>query len=178
MVMARLVNMLKWLWLTALVVVLDQASKQAAVHFLTLHDPHAFLPLFNLTLTFNKGAAFSFLSSAGGWQRWFFTTLAVGVSIFIFFWLKKLPGKERLLAVSLALILGGAIGNVIDRSIYGYVIDFIDWFYPSNSDCLPFFFSLNQVSCHWPTFNLADSAIFLGALFMIAQAIFSKEEKK
>ena len=168
--------MLKWLWLTVLVIVLDQVSKQAAVYFLAPHDPQAFLPLFNFTLTFNKGAAFSFLSTAGGWQRWFFTALAIGVSIFIFLWLKKLPSKERLLAISLALILGGAIGNVIDRSIYGYVIDFIDWFYPSSS-CLPFFFSINQVTCHWPTFNLADSAIFLGALFMIAQAIFSKEEK-
>ncbi len=170
--------MLKWLWLTALVVILDQVSKQAAVHFLTPHDPQAFLPFFNFTLTFNKGAAFSFLSSAGGWQRWFFTALAIGVSIFVLLWLKKLNNKEKLLAASLALILGGAIGNVIDRSIYGHVIDFIDWFYPSSDGCLPFFFSINQITCHWPTFNLADSAIFLGAALMIIQAIFSKEETK
>jgi signal peptidase II len=176
MAQVRLVNMLKWLWLTALVVILDQVSKQAAVHFLTLHDPQAFLPFFNFTLTFNKGAAFSFLSSAGGWQRWFFTALAVGVSVFIFLWLRKLSLKEKLLAASLALILGGAISNVIDRSIYGHVIDFIDWFYPSSEGCLPFFFSINQITCHWPTFNLADSAIFLGAALMIIQAIFSKEE--
>ena len=120
--------MLKWLWLTVLVVILDQFSKQAALHFLAPHDPHAFLPFFNFTLTFNKGAAFSFLNSAGGWQRWFFTALAIGVSIFIFLWLKKLSSKEKLLATSLSLILGGAIGNVIDRSIYAHVIDFIDWF--------------------------------------------------
>ena len=77
--------MLKWLWLTVLVIILDQASKQSAVNLLAPHDPHAFLPFFNFTLTFNKGAAFSFLSTAGGWQRWFFTALAIGVSIFIFF---------------------------------------------------------------------------------------------
>jgi len=168
--------MLKWLWLTALVIILDQASKQAALHLLIPHDPHAFLPFFNFTLTFNKGAAFSFLSSAGGWQRWFFTALAVGVSIFIFLWLKKLTSKEKLLAASLSLILGGAIGNVTDRSIYGHVIDFIDWFYPSTDGCLPFFFSINQTTCHWPTFNVADSAILLGAGLMILQAIFIKEE--
>ena len=168
--------MLKWLWLTALVVLLDQVSKQAAVNLLAMHEPQTFLPFFNFTLTYNKGAAFSFLSSAGGWQRWFFTMLAVGVSIFIFFWLKKLSSKEKLLAISLSLILGGAIGNVIDRSLYGYVIDFIDWFYPSNK-CLPFFYSINQSTCHWPTFNIADSAIFLGAVLIILQALFSKEEK-
>ena len=170
--------MLKWLWLTVIVVMLDQLSKQAAVNMLAMHDPQAFLPFFNFTLTYNKGAAFSFLSTAGGWQRWFFTALAIGVSIFIFLWLKKLTNKEKLLACSLALILGGAIGNVIDRSLYGYVIDFIDWFYPSADDCLPFFFSIHNATCHWPTFNLADSAIFLGATLMIAQAIFSKEENK
>lgn len=169
--------MLKWLWLTALVIILDQISKQLAVNILTPHDPHAFMPFFNFTLTFNKGAAFSFLSTAGGWQRWFFTALAIGVSIFIFFWLKKLPRKEKLLAISLALILGGAIGNVIDRSIYGYVIDFIDWYYPANEGCLPFFFSINQATCHWPTFNIADSAILLGAALMILHAFFSKEEE-
>ncbi len=170
----NLAIMLKWLWLTALVVLLDQISKQAAINLLALHDPQTFLPFFNFTLTYNKGAAFSFLSTAGGWQRWFFTLLAIGISIFIFLWLKKLSAKEKLLAVSLSLILGGAIGNVIDRSLYGYVIDFIDWFYPA-TECLPFFFSINQTSCHWPTFNLADSAIFLGAVLMITQAIFSKE---
>ena len=81
--------MLKWLWLTLLVVILDQVSKQIAVNILAMHDPQSFLPYFNFTLTYNKGAAFSFLSTAGGWQRWFFTVLAIGVSIFIFFWLKK-----------------------------------------------------------------------------------------
>ncbi len=166
---------LKWLWLTVIVVIADQVSKQAATHLLVPFEPYSFLPYFNFSLTFNKGAAFSFLSNAGGWQRWFFTVLAIGVSIFILFWLKKLTSKEKLLAASLALILGGAIGNVLDRSLYGHVIDFIDWFYYSSTKCLPFFYQLNHASCHWPTFNLADSAIFLGAMLMIIQAIFNKE---
>ena len=87
--------MLKWLWLTTLVVILDQTSKQAAVNMLAMHDPHAFLPFFNFTLTYNKGAAFSFLSSAGGWQRWFFTALAIGVSIFIFFLVKEIKWQRK-----------------------------------------------------------------------------------
>ncbi len=174
MVPEKHVAMLKWLWLTVLVIILDQASKQAALLNLARFEIYEFLPFFNFYLTFNEGAAFSLLSTAGGWQRWFFTALAIGVSVFIFFWLKKLNAKEKLLAISLALILGGAIGNVIDRIIYGHVIDFIDWFYYSNTDCLPFFFRLGGQACHWPTFNIADSAIFLGAILMIIQAIFSK----
>ncbi len=170
--------MLKWLWLTAFVIIADQISKQFAVHYLASAGSYSFLPYFNFSLAYNKGAAFSFLSNAGGWQRWFFTLLAIGVSIFIFFWLKKLTSKEKLLATSLALILGGAIGNVIDRSLYGYVIDFIDWFYYSNDKCFPFFYQMNTSTCHWPTFNLADSAIFLGAVLMIVQAVFSKDTEK
>ena len=170
--------MLKWLWLTVVVVIVDQVSKQVATHLLVPLEQYSFLPYFNFLLTFNKGAAFSLLSSAGGWQRWFLTALAIAVSVFIFFWLKKLPPKEKLLAASLALILGGAIGNVIDRSMYGHVIDFIDWFYYSSNTCLPFFFQLNDATCHWPTFNLADSAIFLGAMLMIVQAIFNTKPTK
>lgn len=167
--------MLKWLWLTLVVVIADQISKYAAIHYLAQFESRSFLPYFNFSLVFNKGAAFSFLSDAGGWQRWFLTVLALGISVFILFWLKRLSSKEKLLACSLALILGGAIGNVIDRSLYGHVIDFIDWFYYSNTKCLPLFYSLDYISCHWPTFNLADSAIFLGIALMIIQAFFNKE---
>ena len=155
-----------------IVVAFDQVSKQIALKLLTPFEPYSFLPLFNFSLTFNKGAAFSLLSNAGGWQRWFFTILAIGVGIFILFWLKKLTSKEKLLALSLTMILGGAIGNVIDRLLYGHVVDFIDWFYYSTTGCLPFFYGLNNSTCHWPTFNIADSAIFIGAVLMIIQAIF------
>ena len=168
--------MLKWLWLTLIVILADQVSKITASEILEPFVPYNFLPFFNFSLTFNEGAAFSFLSEAGGWQRWFFTVLAVGVSIFIFFWLKKLDAKEKLLAIALSLILGGAIGNVVDRILYGHVIDFIDWFYYSSENCLPFFFQLHGSTCHWPTFNIADSAIFLGAILMITQALFDKSE--
>ncbi len=169
--------MLKWLWITVIVIIVDQISKQVSLQLLVPFEPYPLIPYFNFSLTFNKGAAFSILSNAGGWQRWFFTFLAVGVSIFIFFWLKKLTSKEKLLAISLTMILGGAIGNVIDRIIYGHVIDFIDWFYYSSTDCLPFFYQINHASCHWPTFNMADSAIFVGVILMLIQAFFFKEAK-
>lgn len=170
--------MLKWLWISLVAILLDQVSKQVALKSLILFEPYPFLPFFNFSLTFNKGAAFSFLSDAGGWQRWFFTLLAIGVSIFIFIWLKKLKSNEKLLAISLAMILGGAIGNVIDRILYGHVVDFIDWFYYTTTECLPFFYKLNNATCHWPTFNIADSSIFIGAILMLIQAFFYNEAKK
>ena len=168
--------MLKWLWLTLVVVVADQISKQLAIYYLEPFQAQTFLPYFNFSLAFNKGAAFSFLSSAGGWQRWFFTVLAIGVSVFIFFWLKKLSVKEKLLGCNLALILGGAIGNTIDRTLFGKVTDFIDWYYYASDSCLPFFFHLANTTCHWPTFNLADSAIFVGAVIMILQTMLNRGE--
>lgn len=166
--------MLKWLWLSLLVTAFDQLSKHAAVRWLVEHEPYPFLPYFNFSLAFNEGAAFSLLSEAGGWQRWFFTALAIAISIVILFWLKNLKAREKLLATSLALVLGGALGNVVDRVLYGKVTDFIDWYYPSGDTCLPFFFRLGDATCHWPTFNIADSAIFLGAVLMILQALFFK----
>ena len=166
--------MLKWLWLSLFVTASDQLSKHAAVRWLVEHEPYPFLPYFNFSLAFNEGAAFSLLSEAGGWQRWFFTALAIAISIVILFWLKNLKAREKLLATSLALVLGGALGNVVDRVLYGKVTDFIDWYYPSGDACLPFFFRLGDATCHWPTFNIADSAIFLGAVLMILQALFFK----
>jgi signal peptidase II len=157
---------MKWLWLTGLVIALDQFSKQLAEHKLVLHTPYAFIDgYFNFTLAYNKGIAFSFLSNAGGWQRWVFMALSAAISIFIFTWLRKVAHENRVLACGLALILGGAIGNLVDRTLFGHVIDFLQFYYPSSS-CLPGFtaVSYGQLSaCFWPTFNIADSAIFLGA---------------
>lgn len=167
--------MLKWLWLSLGVVIADQVSKHAAMYYLVQFEPRPFLPYFNFSLAFNKGAAFGFLTDAGGWQRWFFILLTLGISLFIFFWLLKLSAKERLLACSLALILGGAAGNFIDRLFYGHVVDFIDWFYYSGEKCLPLFYQMGRASCHWPTFNLADSAIFLGVLLMIVQSLVNEK---
>lgn len=169
--------MLKWLWLSACVFLADQLGKHAAVRWLDPYEPYPFLPYFNFSLAFNEGAAFSLLSEAGGWQRWFFSALAIALSIVILFWLKNLEPREKLLATSLSFVLGGAVGNVTDRILYGKVTDFIDWYYYSSDACLPFFFRLHDASCHWPTFNLADSAIFLGAVLMILHALFSKRRR-
>lgn len=146
--------MLKWLGLSAVVITLDQISKHYASALLQLHEPVGVVPLFNLTLMHNEGAAFSFLSSAGGWQRWFFTVLALVVSGVIVQWLRRLQPSETWLAAALALIVGGALGNVWDRIQLGYVVDFIDIYYGT---------------WHWPAFNVADSAITVGAVILIIE---------
>ncbi len=161
--------MLRWIGLALVVIVVDQATKLWADAALQLHMPQQLFTGFNLTLSYNSGAAFSFLAGAGGWQRWFFIILALLVSGYIIHWLRRLgPGDARL-ALALALILGGALGNVIDRAWLGHVVDFIDVYYLSN-DCLPFFtqvISNRGGACHWPAFNIADSAITLGALLLV-----------
>ncbi len=144
--------MRRWLWLSGLVVVLDQASKWTIVQGFYEGEVEQVTSFFNLVLAYNRGAAFSFLSEAGGWQRWFFIVLALGISAFLYRWLSQLKASERLTAISLSLILGGAWGNVIDRALYGMVTDFLD-------------FHLN--AWHWPAFNLADSAITLGVALLL-----------
>jgi len=143
--------MLKYLWLSGLVIVLDQLSKWLMTSWLSLYETVAIVPYFNLTMAHNTGAAFSFLAGAGGWQRWFFVCVTTVISVGLFIWLNKLA-KTKLEAVSVSLILGGAIGNVIDRLYFGYVIDFLDVYYGSY---------------HWPAFNIADSAIVIGAALLI-----------
>jgi len=147
--------MLKWLWLTLLAVLLDQGSKLAIDATMRLYESIPIMPYFNLTYVHNPGAAFSFLSEAGGWQRWFFSGLALTISVAITIWLAKLQKHEHLLAAALALVLGGAVGNLIDRVAYGYVIDFIDVYYGNS---------------HFPAFNIADAAINLGVFLMLAES--------
>lgn len=147
--------MLKWLRLSFVVLILDQLSKLTIVSMMRLYESIQITPFFNLTYVRNTGAAFSFLSEAGGWQRWFFAALAFIVSIVIAAWLARLKRHETLLAVSLALVLGGAVGNLIDRLAYGYVIDFLDVYYRT---------------WHWPAFNVADSAITLGVGLMLLES--------
>jgi signal peptidase II len=151
----RDLNMLKWLWLSLLAVILDQVSKLAIAGSMQLYQSIEIVPYFNLTYVHNTGAAFSFLSEAGGWQRWFFAGLALVISVVIAVWLARLKQHETLLAVALSLILGGAIGNLIDRLAYGYVIDFLDVYYQT---------------WHWPAFNIADSAITLGVVLMLVES--------
>jgi len=147
--------MLKWLWLSLLAVILDQGSKLVIDSSMRLYQSIPVMPYFNLTYVHNTGAAFSFLSEAGGWQRWFFAGLAILISAAIAVWLARLKQREILLAVALSLVLGGAIGNLIDRLAYGYVIDFLDVYYGD---------------WHWPAFNVADSAITLGVMLMLAES--------
>jgi signal peptidase II len=148
---------LRWFALSFAVVVLDHLSKWLASARLEYGVPVALLPVFDLTLLHNRGAAFSFLSDAGGWQRWFFTLVALAVSAWIAWWLYRLPHDKRWLAASLALILGGALGNLIDRLLLGYVVDFI---------------SVHWGSSYFPAFNVADSAITVGAIMMAVEVLF------
>lgn len=153
--------MLSWLWLSLTVVGIDQLTKWLALDHLGPYLPIPLMPGLNLTLAYNTGAAFSFLSEAGGWQRWFLSALALGVSAVIVFCLWRLAPRQRWPAISLALVLGGAIGNLIDRLVYGHVIDFIDVYVGSY---------------HWPTFNFADSAITIGALVLIVYSLFASDD--
>ena len=151
--------MLKYLFITSLVIFFDQVSKWLMMSWLSLYETVVIMPYFNLTMAHNEGAAFSFLAQAGGWQRWFFIGLALIISVVLFVWLAKLKSTEKLEAISLSLILGGAIGNVIDRISYGYVVDFIDLYIGHN---------------HWPVFNIADSAICIGAILLVADSFKSE----
>lgn len=151
--------MQRWLWLSLVVVVLDQISKQLIESSLLVYETVPILPYFNLTLAYNEGAAFSFLSDQGGWQRWFFALVAAVVVLILTVWLARLR-HERLLAVSLSLVIGGALGNLLDRLLFGHVIDFLDFYYQTY---------------HWPAFNVADIAITLGVALMFVDAFVGRK---
>ena len=155
--------MLKCLTISVVIIVLDQVTKWLMVSWLALYETVAVMPYLNLTMAHNYGAAFSFLAQAGGWQRWFFIVLAIAISIILIVWLAKLKPHAKLEAISLSLILGGAIGNVIDRIVYGYVVDFLDVYIGSS---------------HWPAFNVADSAICIGAVLLILDSFKSESESQ
>ena len=143
-----------WIALAVAIVVLDQITKYFATASLEYAIPVAVFPGFNLTLLHNTGAAFSLFDDQSGWQRWFFSVIAVAVSIGIVFWLKTLDGRQRWAPIALGLILGGALGNLIDRVLLGYVVDFIQVYYQRWT---------------WPAFNVADSAISVGAVMLIVR---------
>lgn len=152
-----------WLWLTVFVIAFDLITKQLAENFLSYGQPVPVLPVFDLTLLYNPGAAFSFLAGEDGWQRWFFTAIAVGVSIMLISWLYKLPRANKWLAIALALVLGGALGNLCDRLVYGHVIDFI---------------SVHWAGSYFPAFNIADSAITVGAIMLGLDVVFEARREK
>ena len=144
-------GLLLWLGLALLILIADQFTKVLVLGYYKLGDMTFVTSFFNLVRVHNAGAAFSFLATAGGWQRWFFTGIGIAAAIFIVWMLKSHPG-QKLFSFALACILGGAIGNVIDRSLYGYVVDFLDFHF---------------MGWHFPAFNIADSAISIGAFCLI-----------
>ena len=144
------------------VVIFDQLSKWIAERYLLLHHPVPVMPSFNWTLMYNEGAAFSFLSDAGGWQRWFLSALSLVISAIFVVWIYRLKNKQPGLSIALSLILGGAIGNLIDRIATGRVVDFIQWYY---------------ADYYWPAFNIADSAICVGAVLLLISSFFEPPEK-
>ncbi len=150
--------MFRWLILSIVIIVLDQVTKFYAVQSLVLHESKYIYDGFNLTLMYNSGAAFSFLSDAGGWQRWFFIGISSFISIVIVIWMYNSLAKGRWLLFALAFILGGALGNLWDRLTLGYVVDFIEVYYKD---------------LYWPAFNVADSAITIGAIMLVLDALFT-----
>lgn len=153
-------NALPWFGLALLLVLLDQYTKGLASSGLEYGRPERVFSWFNLTLQHNTGAAFSFLSDAGGWQRYLFTALATGMSAVLVIWLCMMPRGQWLLALALALILGGALGNLWDRVALGYVVDFI---------------SVHYQDYYFPAFNLADSAISVGAVCMLLDSFLQRD---
>lgn len=149
----------RWLWIAVIVFGLDRLTKHLAEEYLDAYSALAITPGFNLILSYNKGAAFSFLDQAPGWQMWFFGGIALVVSIAIIVWLSKLSYRDRWISIALSLIVGGALGNLWDRLNYGHVIDFIQWYV---SDF------------YWPVFNVADSAVCIGALMMFVSTFFKR----
>ena len=151
----------KWYGLALFIAVLDQFTKQWASLSLDYNTPLVFTSFFNFTLLHNPGAAFSFLSDSGGWQRWLFGIIALVVSLGIIAWLSRLGRDKKMEALALALILGGAIGNLYDRVALGYVVDFIVIHYEHH---------------YWPAFNIADCGISIGAALLILDMFLNKEK--
>lgn len=151
----------RWYALAGLVIVLDQISKWLALENIRLGEAIYVAPFWNWVLTFNPGAAFSFLADQPGWQRWFFTILALAVSGWIAYMIRQHP-QQKLLSLALALVMGGALGNVIDRVRFGAVVDFIQW---------------HVAGLYWPAFNVADSAITIGAVLLVLEQLTAASKK-
>jgi len=154
-----MIKVVRWYLLALVVFAIDQVTKMIAVSKLHYAEQVEVFYGFNWTLLYNKGAAFSFLAEAGGWQRWFFIILTVTVVTGIIIWIRKIAANQCWLASALALVLGGALGNLYDRVVLGHVVDFIQWYYQS---------------WYWPAFNIADAAICIGAVMLILEGWVTK----
>ncbi len=152
------VSIVYWLSLSVVVVLIDQVTKLWVGHGFGYGESKAVTDFFNLVLVYNSGAAFSFLSDAGGWQRWLLSAVAVAASVWII-WLLSRHAHQRLFSCALALILGGALGNLVDRVMYGYVVDFLDFYWGAH---------------HFPAFNVADSAVSCGAALLLWDGLTKK----
>ena len=165
---------LVWVWISALIVVADQITKFWAEATLSTGRIIEVAPFWNFFLAYNKGAAFSFLGDAGGWQRWLFAGLAIGVSLLVLHWLRQLQSRQRWQGVAFALIIGGAIGNLYDRVFREEgVVDFIDWYIPASS-----FGDWPERAMHWPTFNIADSAIVAAVIMIFIDALLTSRRNR
>nr|WP_086940641.1 signal peptidase II [Thaumasiovibrio occultus] len=155
---------LRWLWLAVLTFVVDIVTKFAVLKTIPLGWDHRIeiLPFFNLLYVRNYGAAFSFLSDAGGWQRWAFTLIAIVVCSMLVFWMRQNNAQQKMVNIAYALVIGGALGNVFDRLYHGFVVDFLDFYIGDH---------------HWPAFNIADSAICIGAALIIFDSFRTPDPK-
>lgn len=155
---ARPAGQWRWLWLSAALIGVDQWSKWLVGRSFTLYEVRPVLPVFNLTLAHNYGVAFSVFDHDGDWQRWAFSALAAVVSVVLLNWLRTLPRTANLVALALSCVLAGALGNMIDRLRFGYVVDFIQWHWEAH---------------YFPSFNVADSAITVGAALLVIESLFA-----
>ena len=153
---------LRWLWVSVVVFIIDQLTKYWTVQSLDLYESYRVLSFFNFTYAQNPGAAFSFLEDAGGWQKYLFSVIAFAVSAYLIYSLKNNKASQRWSNIAFALVLAGALGNVFDRMMFGYVVDFLDF-------DLGFY--------RWPTFNIADVSIFIGAAMIILESFFTSDNK-
>jgi len=148
-----------WLWVTLLVLVLDLATKKLATIYILTLLPYKVTPFLNFRLVYNTGSAFGFLDQQSGWQLWFLSIVAIIICIILLVWLYRLPSSHRWSAAAIAMIIGGALGNMFDRITLGYVLDFIDF---------------HIKSYHWPAFNIADMAICIGVIILLIRWIFHR----
>ncbi|MFP1743351.1 signal peptidase II [Lonsdalea quercina] len=154
---------LRWLWLALVVLVVDLGSKQWVMSHFQLGESLPLIPFFNLTYAHNPGAAFSFLADKDGWQRWFFAVIALAITAALLVLMYRSSASQKLNNIAYAMIIGGAVGNLTDRLVHGYVIDFVDFY-------------IND--WHYPIFNIADAGICIGALLIVLEGFFVSSEKK
>lgn len=153
---------LRWLWLTVVILIVDLGSKQLILNHFQLYESIPLMPYFNLAYAQNPGAAFSFLADKGGWQRWFFAFVAIVICVVLILMMYRQSVNKKLSNIAYALVIGGALGNLCDRLVHGFVVDFID-FYVGD--------------WHWPTFNIADMAICIGAALIILDSFINTDKK-